>query len=198
MEENIESLFAEGDALLLIDVQNDFCPGGALPIADGDAVVPVLNRWIAAAVAKGIPIYASRDWHPLRHISFEESGGLWPQHCLQDSAGARLHPALALPASTVLITKGVRFDQDQNSAFDQTGLAKQLLRDGIKRLWVGGLAEDVCVRATVLDGLLAGFEVVLIEDATRPVTAEGGEQARREMQEAGARIAGAGFLPPMR
>jgi nicotinamidase/pyrazinamidase len=198
MDENIESLLAAGDVLLLIDVQNDFCPGGALPIADGDAVVPVLNRWIAAAVAKGIPVYASRDWHPLRHISFVESGGLWPPHCLQDSDGARLHPALELPASTVLITKGVRFDQDQNSAFDETGLAEQLHRDGIKRLWVGGLAEDVCVRATVLDGLLAGFEVVLIEDATRPVTPEGGEQARREMRAAGARIVAAGFLPRMR
>lgn len=177
------------DALLIVDVQNDFCPGGALPIAGGHEVVPVLNRWIAAAMAKGVPVYASRDWHPAGHISFRERGGPWPPHCLQDSEGAAFHPGLALPPTAVKVTKGVRFDQDQNSVFDQTGLAAQLRSDGIRRLWVGGLAEDVCVRATVLDGLKEDFEVVVIEDGTRPVTPEGGETARREMENAGARFA---------
>lgn len=182
----IDNALQPGDALLIVDVQIDFCPGGALPIAEGDAVIPILNRWIAAAVAKGLPVYASRDWHPLGHFSFAERGGLWPPHCLQDSDGARIHQDLALPASTVIITKGVRFDQDQNSAFDQTGLAARLHQDGIRRLWVGGLAEDVCVRASVLDARQEGFEVMVIEDATRPVTPQGGEQARQEMRAAGA------------
>ena len=186
---NIEAVLEDGDALLIIDVQNDFCPGGALPIEEGDVVIPVLNRWIAAARAKGVPIYASRDYHPVGHLSFKESGGLWPPHCLQDTEGARIRPDLELPDSTVLVTKGVRFDQDQNSAFDQTGLAEHLRRQGIRRLWIGGLAEDVCVRATVLDGRREGFDVVLIEDATRPVTPEGGERARREMREAQIRLA---------
>ena len=182
------ALLRSGDALIIVDVQNDFCPGGALPIERGDEVIPVLNRWIDAAVAVGVPIYASRDWHPAGHLSFHERGGPWPPHCVQDSDGARFHPALRLPSSAIKITKGTRFDQDQNSAFDQTGLATQLRHDGVRRLWVGGLAQDVCVRATVLDGLRAGFEVQLIPDASRPVTREGGEQALREMRQAGAQL----------
>jgi len=177
-----------GDALLIVDVQKDFCPGGALPVEGGDEIVPVINRWIEAAMAKSVPVYASRDWHPVGHMSFQERGGPWPPHCIQDSDGARFHPDLALPDSTVIVTKGVRFDQDQNSAFDQTGLAVQLRKDGISRLWIAGLAEDVCVLATVLGGRREGFDVVLIANATRPLTSERGEQAKRQMQEAGARI----------
>ena len=179
-----------GDALLIIDVQIDFCPGGSLPIEAGDQVVPVLNEWIEAARVKEIPVYASRDWHPIKHPSFKENGGLWPVHCLQDSLGAAFHPDLNLPEGTVLISKGVRFDQDQNSAFDQTGLAVQLRKDGIRRLYVGGLAEDVCVLATVLDACREGFETVLIRDATRSITQEGGRAARETMRAAGAQFIG--------
>jgi nicotinamidase/pyrazinamidase len=182
------ALLKASDALIIVDVQNDFCPGGALPIERGDEVIPVLNRWIEAAVAIGVPIYASRDWHPVDHLSFKPRGGPWPPHCLQDSEGARFHPALSLPSSAIKVTKGTRFDQDQNSAFDQTGLATQLRRDGIRRVWVGGLAQDVCVRATVLDGLKESFEVRLIPEGSLPVTREGGEQALREMREAGAHL----------
>ncbi len=185
---NIDKSLEHGDALIVVDVQNDFCPGGALPIEEGDKIVPVINRWIETAVAKGVPIYASRDWHPLGHVSFRERGGPWPPHCIQDSDGARLHPDLKLPDSTIMVTKGIRFDQDQNSAFDQTGLAGRLRKDGIKRLWVTGLAEDVCVLATVLDGCKEGFEIVLIKNATRPITPEGGEKARQEMRDAGTHI----------
>lgn len=177
-----------GDALLLVDVQVDFCPGGALPIEGGDAVVPVLNRWLAAAAAAGIPIYASRDFHPTAHPSFAPQGGPWPVHCVQDSPGAAFHSGLELPGNTVVVTKGTRFDQDQNSAFDQTGLARQLQRDGVKRLWVGGLALDVCVLATVLDARREGFAVGLIVAGTRPVTAKGGEEALAKMRAAGAEI----------
>ena len=177
-----------GDALIIVDIQNDFCPGGALPIQGGGAVVPVLNCWIAGAIVKNVPIYASRDWHPIDHISFKQQGGPWPPHCLQDSEGARFHPELQLPNSVIKITKGVRFDQDQNSVFDQTGLTYQLRLTGIQRLWVGGLAEDVCVLATVLDARRHGFEVVLIENATKPVSANASERARRQMREAGARF----------
>ena len=184
----INEALKSGDALLIVDVQKDFCPGGALPVDDGDKIVPVINSWITAAVAKNVPVYASRDWHPVGHISFQERGGPWPPHCIQDSDGAKFHPDLALPDSTVIVTKGVRFDQDQNSAFDQTGLAAQLRKDGIRRLWVAGLAEDVCVLATVLDGCREGFEVALIEQATRPITSERGEKARHYMLAAGARI----------
>jgi nicotinamidase/pyrazinamidase len=177
-----------GDALVLVDVQIDFCPGGALPIELGDEVVPVLNRWVDAAAAARVPIVASRDWHPERHMSFTEFGGEWPVHCVQDSAGARFHPDLKVPASAILITKGTHLDRDQYSAFDGTGLAEELRKRGVTRVWVGGLAEDVCVRATVLDARREGFDTMVIADGTRPVTPTGGERAREEMARAGARF----------
>jgi nicotinamidase/pyrazinamidase len=174
-----------GDALIVVDVQIDFCPGGALPIDHGDEVVPVLNRWISGAAEAQIPVFASRDWHPRHHLSFAGSGGKWPVHCVQDSPGARFHPDLQLPGSAIVVTKGVRFDRDQYSAFDQTGLATELRRVGVRRVWVGGLAQDVCVRATALDARREGFDVILLTDATRPVTAAGGERANDEMRQAG-------------
>lgn len=181
----VESL-RSGDALLIIDVQNDFCPGGALPVADGDAVIPVLNLWIAAAREEGVPVYASRDLHPDGHLSFTESGGDWPTHCIQDTEGAAFHSLLNLPNDVIKITKGGRFDKDQYSAFDETGLAKRLRDNGITRLWVGGLAQNACVEATVLDGCAAGFEIHVIQDATWPISPEGGEAANRRMQNADA------------
>ncbi|MGI9384791.1 MAG: nicotinamidase, partial [Methyloligellaceae bacterium] len=172
-------------ALLIVDVQNDFCPGGALPIDDGHAVVPVLNDWIAAAKAAGVPIYASRDWHPSTHPSFATEGGPWPVHCVQDTGGAAFHPDLKLPEDTVLVAKGTRFDKDQYSAFDETGLSAELEKRSVKRAWVGGLALDVCVKATAVDAVAAGLETHLITAATRPVTPEGGTEALQEMRTAG-------------
>jgi nicotinamidase/pyrazinamidase len=177
-----------GDALIVVDVQVDFCPGGALAIDGCDEVVRVLNHWMAAAAEAGVPIYLSRDWHPRNHLSFKERGGEWPVHCLQDSPGARFHPALKIPEDAHIVTKGVRFDRDQYSAFDETGLATELRRRGVRRLWIGGLAQDVCVRATALDARREGFEVILIVDATRPVTRERGERALEEMRQAGVRF----------
>ena len=107
---------------------------------------------------------------------------------IQDSPGARFHPQLQLPQSAIVVTKGVRFDRDQYSAFDATGLASELRNRGVRRLWVGGLAQDVCVRATVLDARREGFEAVVIADATRPVTTAGAERANNEMRRAGARF----------
>ena len=177
-----------GTALVVVDVQVDFCPGGALPIARGDEVVPVLNQWMAAAAERGLPVYASRDWHPAGHLSFVESGGRWPVHCVQDSDGARFHPDLRLPSGTVVVTKGVRLDQDQYSAFDQTGLTADLRKRGVTRVIVGGLAQDVCVCATVLDARREGFETLLIADGTFPVSRDSGEKAAGDMQRAGARL----------
>lgn len=188
MKERLKDHLVKGDGLLLVDVQEDFCPGGKLAIEEGDLIVPTLNMWIEIAIARSIPIYASRDWHPRRHVSFQEQGGQWPPHCLADSNGARFHRDLKVPVSAVIVTKGVRFDQDQNSVFDQTGFDAQLERDQVKRLWVGGLAFDVCVLASVLDAIERGFEVKLIKDATRPVTAAGGEDALIQMQKVGVEI----------
>lgn len=177
-----------GDALIVVDVQRDFCPGGALAIDRGHDVVPPLNRWIAAAGAAGVPVYASRDWHPPGHPSFRTSGGSWPPHCLQHTDGARFHPDLALPGTVVVVTKGDRLDRDQYSAFDATGLAADLDARGVTRVWVGGLARDVCVRATVLDARTEGLETIVIGDATLPVTKQGGATADAEMRRAGARF----------
>lgn len=179
-----------GDALVVVDVQRDFCPGGALPVPKGDLVIPELNRWLAAAHERGIPIYASRDWHPPEHPSFQSQGGIWPEHCVQDTAGAAFHPDLELPAGAIHIAKGTRLDRDQYSAFDETGLAEHLRARGVRRVWIGGLAEDVCVRATALDARRNGFEAHVILPATRALTAAGAEAARADLQAAGVILEG--------
>src|SRR5690606_27638075 len=111
------------DAVIAVDVQVDFCPGGALAVEGGDEIIPVMNAWLDAAAQRGARIYASRDWHPPEHLSFHQRGGDWPPHCVQDTEGAAFHPDLKLPPGTVRITKGARLDRDQYSAFDETGVA---------------------------------------------------------------------------
>jgi nicotinamidase/pyrazinamidase len=179
-----------GDALIVVDVQRDFCPGGSLAIEHGDEVVPVLNAWIEKAAKAGVPVVASRDWHPADHLSFTPQGGEWPVHCVQETEGATFHPDLRFPADAVVVTKGDRSDRDQYSAFDGTGLADALRRRGVERVWIGGLAEDVCVKATALDAAKAGFQANLIAAATKPVTAGGGGAARKAMRDAGVTIVG--------
>lgn len=178
------------DALIVVDVQRDFCPGGALPVERGREVVPVLNRWLDAASAGEATVVASRDWHPANHISFRDRGGPWPIHCVQNTPGAEFHPDLKLAPRARIVSKAADPDRDSYSAFDGTGLAEELQRRGVRRLWVGGLALDYCVRATVLDGLQAGFEVHLIKDAARAVDLRPGDGERvvAEMRDAGAII----------
>ena len=181
-------------ALLIVDMQNDFCPGGALPVPHGDRVVPVLNRYVSDAVEHGMPVYASRDWHPAVTRHFKEYGGEWPPHCVQGTSGAAFHPALALPAGVTIVSKGMDPSDDAYSCFqaeteDGLPFAAALGECGASRLFVGGLATDYCVRATVLDALKEGFEVVLLEDASRAVDLKpgDGERAMAEMIAAGAR-----------
>lgn len=181
----LDDFFKKGDALIIVDVQADFCPGGALPIEAGDRVVPVINDWLQIVGKKQVPVFASRDWHPLDHVSFQTEGGKWPVHCVQDTPGAAFHKDLKLPSSTVVVTKGVRFDHDQNSAFDETGLGVHLKRKGIKRVLVAGLALDVCVLATALDARNEGFDVVLISNAVQSVDAAAGARAVLKMRNAG-------------
>jgi nicotinamidase/pyrazinamidase len=178
------------DALLIVDVQNDFCPGGALPVEEGDRVVQVLNRWIDTARRGHAAVVASRDWHPRNHISFGERGGPWPVHCVQDTPGAAFRSDLHLPADSLIRSKGTAPDKDNYSPFEATDLAEALRSRGVRRLWVGGLALDVCVRATVLDALAAGFDVHVILDATRAVNVHPGDGQRSvdEMRAHGAVI----------
>ena len=175
-----------GDAVLVVDVQPDFCVGGQLPVPEGDAVIAILNSWIAEAVANGFPVAASRDWHPAKHCSFEAQGGPWPVHCVQGTEGAAYHPDLALPDDAVRVDKGIELDTDQYSAFDGTGLAALLRAHRVERVWIGGLALDVCVRATVLDALSDDFGVGLIRSATRAVDPQTADTVVEELRRAGA------------
>ena len=180
---------SSSDALLIVDVQRDFCPGGALAVPDGDAVVPVLNQWIAAAQDAGAAVFASRDWHPPDHVSFQAQGGPWPSHCVAETDGADLHPELALPESATIIDKGTDAGHEAYSAFEGTDLAAKLRAAGSERLWVGGLALDYCVRASVLDARrIADLPVHLIPSATRAVEVQPGDGSRAldEMRSAGA------------
>jgi nicotinamidase/pyrazinamidase len=164
----------EKAALVIVDVQNDFCPGGSLAVADADKVVAVLNRHIEKFDRAGLPIFATRDWHPARTRHFNTDGGPWPPHCVQGTEGGKFHPALALPKSVVVVSKGMNFEADSYSGFEATdaagtGLAERLRGLGVERIFVGGLATDYCVKFTVLDGLKEGFKVTLLEDAIRGV-----------------------------
>ena len=180
------------EALLVVDVQNDFCPGGALAVPEGDKVVPILNRYIQAFQTVHLPVFASRDWHPSVTKHFKAYGGPWPPHCVQGTKGAEFHPALTLEGTTIL-SKGMDPEKDSYSAFhgytsDGTDFSTLLKRSGIRRLFVGGLATDYCVKHSVLDAMREGLEVTLLKDAVRGVELHPGdsEKALREMTEAGA------------
>jgi nicotinamidase/pyrazinamidase len=184
-----------GSALLIVDVQNDFCPGGALAVAEGDDVVPVLNRLAKRAGALGLPVYASRDWHPAESVHFVTSGGRWPVHCVAGTEGARLHPDLRLPPNAMIVTKGTGNTDDGYSAFEGRVAGRGRLIDdlrarGVTHLIVGGLATDYCVRASVLDARHEGLAVTVVGDGVRAVDVEPGDGTRAldEMQAAGAAL----------
>jgi len=178
---------------VVIDVQNDFCPGGALAVAEGDRVVAPLNRYIGMFADVGLPVFATRDWHPEKTIHFKAYGGLWPPHCIQGSKGAEFRADLALPNDAVIVSAGMSPDEEGYSGFDGVdssgvGLAELLRRSNVTHIYVGGLATDYCVKQTVLDGVKRGFSVTLLEDAVRGVELAPGDSQRaiQEMLQAGA------------
>lgn len=168
----------KGDALLIVDMQNDFLPGGALAVPRGDLVIEPINALIDLYHGRGLPIYASRDWHPDAHCSFTAQGGPWPPHCVAGTEGALFSEALRLPEEAIVISKAITAAEDAYSAFNGTGLARSMLADGVTRLAVCGLATDYCVLNTVLDGIEAGFEVLLVLEATRAVEVTPGDGDR--------------------
>jgi len=176
-------------ALLVVDVQNDFCPGGALAVAEGDQVVAPLNKLIEEFLERGEPVFKSRDWHPAETKHFAAHGGTWPVHCVQNTRGAEFHPELIDDMHIRTVSKGLG-DTDCYSAFDETDLALQLRRLGVEEVWVGGLATDYCVKSTVLDALKEGFRVKALENAMRAVEVNPGDGARAiaEMKTAGAEV----------
>lgn len=172
-------------ALLLVDIQNDFCEGGALAVPQSNTIFDTVNHWVALARGRGWPIIASRDWHPVEHCSFADRGGPWPEHCVQDTRGAEFHPHMQLPAEAVRVSKGTAFETDAYSAFDGTQLDQFLQRHDVDKLVVAGLALDVCVQATVRDARNLGFDVDLLVKGTRAVDEEAGRRVLDELAREG-------------
>jgi len=176
-------------ALIVVDVQNDFCPGGTLAVPHGDEVVAPLNELIDEFLEQGAPVYKSRDWHPAKTKHFADYGGTWPVHCVQNTKGAEFHPALRNDPRINVISKGLG-DKDCYSAFDETDLAAKLRQQHVEEVVVGGLATDYCVKNTVLDALKNGFKVKALTNAMRAVELQpgDGDRAIEEMRTAGAEV----------
>ena len=172
-----------GDALVIVDVQNDFLPGGVLAVPNGDAVILPLSRCAAAFDRDGLPIFATRDWHPPDHCSFRTQGGPWPAHCVAGTGGAEFPAALALPHDARVISKATGRGSEAYSGFQGTDLAAQMKAVKCMRVFIGGLATDYCVRATALDARRLGIDVFVLRDAVRAVNIRpgDGERALREM-----------------
>lgn len=176
------------DALLIVDVQNDFLPGGSLAVTDADSILPAVNSYAEHFARKGLPVFASRDYHPTDHISFKEQGGPWPPHCIAGTDGAAFPPDLVLPATTRIVSKATSLETDAYSALDGTELKKELEESGVKRVFVCGLATDYCVLASARDLIHAGFSVLLLTDAIKAVNIQpqDGDKAREELRNMGA------------
>jgi len=176
----------EQDALIVVDPQNDFCPGGSLAVPHGDDIFPVVN----ALMHRFRHVLATQDWHPPEHRFFQAFGGPWPYHCLQGTSGAEFHPALDPTPIQDVVRKGMNPELDGYSGFAGTDLTERLRRRGIRRVFVCGLATDYCVKATAIEAIENGFEAYVLTDAIRPVEVEpgDGERALRAMSEAGARL----------
>jgi len=175
--------------LIVVDVQRDFMPGGALPVPQGDIIIDPLNRLIELFSSKGLSIVFTRDWHPRDHISFSDRGGPWPPHCVMNTSGAEFHPNLRAPHNVIIISKGTERDKEAYSGFQGTNLHDILLEKGIKRLFIGGVATEYCVKSTVLDALEIGFETIVVEEAIKGIRREDEIRAKEEMIDSGAILA---------
>lgn len=178
----------KSDALIIVDVQKDFCPGGSLAVPSGDEIVPVLNEYIEIFNKSSLQIFATRDWHPVNHISFKAYGGPWPPHCIKDTQGAKFHPDLRLPSNAIIVSKATTPKKEAYSGFQGTELRRTLKKLKIKRIFIGGLATDYCVKNTVLDAVKFGFVTFLLMDASKGVDIKPQDSkiAINEMLEAGA------------
>ena len=181
---------ARHDALIAVDVQKDFLPGGNLGVSEGDQVIPVISELIDVFREAGRPIFATRDWHPEDHCSFVDRGGSWPPHCVQETEGAEFADDLNIDDSVTVISKGSDRDVESYSGFHDTDLAERLRNIDVKRIIVAGLTTDYCVLQTVLDGREGGFDVVVVEGGIRAVNVEpgDGDRAIERMRESGATI----------
>jgi nicotinamidase/pyrazinamidase len=177
-----------GDALLVVDVQRDFLPGGSLAVAGGESIIAPINACIERFVSRGLPVCASREWPPPNHMSFQAQGGPWPPHCVAGTPGADFPAALVLPASGLVVSKACTPELEAYSAFDGTDLHRWLRALRVHRLFVAGLATDYCVLASVLDARALGYAVMLLRNAIAAVEPDGGARALARMAAAGAVI----------
>ncbi len=184
----------KGKALLVIDMQQDFCEGGALAVSGADLIVPILNKYIDVFSKKDLPVFATRDWHPVESKHFKDFGGLWVKHCIQNTPGADFHPQLKLPATAVIISGGVSPEEEGYSAFDSIdtrgiSFLKLLEAKYIKELYIGGVATDYCVKFSVLDALKSRLRVKLLLDAIKAVNVkpQDSDSAINEMLKQGAK-----------
>jgi nicotinamidase-related amidase len=177
--------------LIVVDVQKDFCSGGALPVPQSDTIVPILNRYMNKFEEADAPIYATRDWHPPDHVSFTSQGGPWPPHCVQNTKGAEFHDNLKLRERVIIISKAIDPKKEAYSGFDGTNLEQSLQQKSVRRVFVGGLATDYCVKSTVIEALTRGFDTVLLTDAIRgiDVKPKSSKKAVEEMVDHGAQKA---------
>ena len=174
-------------ALIVTDVQIDFCPGGALQVKDGDKIIPVLNKYIEIFEKEGLPVYYTRDWHPSNHCSFIGNGGIWPLHCLQGSKGAEFHPELKITSNACMIYKATNPEKEAYSTFEHTDLHENLKKQKIHMLYIGGLATDYCIKNSVIDACHLGYKVFVLMDGIKGVEVNPGESARalRMMKDVG-------------
>jgi nicotinamidase/pyrazinamidase len=177
-------------ALVLVDIQNDFCPGGALAVPEGDEVIGPANELIHDFMIRKSPIVLTRDWHPANHLSFQEEGGAWPAHCVAGTPGAEFHPRLKVPRSARIISKAMTADREAYSGFEGTDLADLLKEHEIDTVIVAGLATDYCVKNTVLDALAHGFQVRVVREGIRAVNVKPADEKKAldEMVSAGAQM----------
>ncbi|AEO13953.1 nicotinamidase [Thermococcus sp. AM4] len=174
------------EALIVVDMQRDFMPGGALPVPGGDEIIPIVNECVKKFRERGALIVATRDWHPPDHISFRERGGPWPRHCVQNTPGAEF--VVELPEDAIIISKATEPDKEAYSGFEGTNLAEVLREKGVKRVYVCGVATEYCVKATALDAVKHGFETYLLTDAVKGINPEDERKALEELQRAGVKL----------
>jgi nicotinamidase/pyrazinamidase len=197
LKKNLNLNLGSTDALIITDIQNDFLPGGALPVKEGDLVIPVLNEYAKIFHKANAKIVASRDWHPANHVSFTSQGGPWPPHCVQDTEGARFSPNLKLPVSTEIISKATNPQKEAYSVFDSTGLGDRLKSGGVTRVFIGGLATDYCIVNSVLDARQMKLEVIVLADAIRGINLNQGDvdKALDTINQSGAIMLALGDFP---
>ena len=177
-------------ALIIVDMQNDFCPGGSLAVGGGDKIISAINKYITQFAAKDEFVVFTRDWHTVDHCSFKEHGGMWPAHCVAETKGAEFHKDICIPKNAFMVSKADTADKDAYSGFDGTPLDAHLKSLNIKEVWVCGLATDYCVASTVNDALKLRYKVKLLADAIAAVdvNAGDGEKAIARMKSAGAEV----------